>query len=127
MARTSHWLSRSEQLPSPRMPRRLALGVLLAVIALAIAGCLRWEPRNTEGVRIVNTSSQRVTVVVLYPSPAQELELVTYRPGEESVENRMIGEGGCTRADMVARTEDGREIDRQPAPACIDEEWLIDD
>jgi len=23
--------------------------------------------------------------------------------------------------------EDGREIDRQPAPICIDEEWLIGD
>ncbi|MGI8657965.1 MAG: hypothetical protein ACR2K4_04230 [Candidatus Limnocylindria bacterium] len=41
-----------------------------------------------------------------------------------NTENRMIGEGGCTRADMVAHTEDGREIDRQPAPICVDEEWL---
>jgi hypothetical protein len=101
--------------------------MLLAVVALAAAGCLRWEPRNTEGVRIVNASSETVTVVVLYPSPAEERELVMYRPGEDSVENSMIGEGGCTRADMVARTDDGRELDRQPAPVCMDEEWIIGD
>ena len=73
----------------------------------------------------MNETDETVTVVVLYPSPVQHLELVTYRPGEASVENRMVGEGGCTRVDMVARTEDGREIDRQPAPICHDEEWRI--
>ena len=73
----------------------------------------------------MNDTDETVTVVVLYPSPPGEGELVTYPPGEESVENRMLGEGGCTRSDMVARTEDGREIDRQPAPICNDEEWRI--
>lgn len=86
-----------------------------------------WEPRDTRGVRIINGTDETVTVVVRYPSPADELDLVTYRPGEESVENRMIGEGGCTRSDMVARTEDGREIDRQPAPICVDEVWRIEE
>jgi hypothetical protein len=46
---------------------------------------------------------------------------------ESSVENAMIGKGGCTSSDMVARTEDGPEIDRQPAPICVDEEWRIGD
>jgi len=39
----------------------------------------------------------------------------------------MIGEDGCTRADMVAIAEDGREIDRQQAPICVDQEWVIGD
>lgn len=107
------------------MGRRLAIGALLGMFAVTTTACLTWEPRNTDGVTITNGTDETVTVVVLYPSPAEELALVTYRPGEESVENRMIGEGECTRADMVARTEDGREIDRQPAPICVDEEWLI--
>jgi hypothetical protein len=109
------------------MRRRIVTAVLLTGLAVAAAGCLNWEPRNTEGVSIINGTDQTVTVVVLYPEPAEELELVTYRPGESSVENRMIGEGGCTSSDMVARTEDGREIDRQPAPICVDEEWRIGD
>jgi hypothetical protein len=77
-------------------------------------------------VHIVNDTDETVTVVVLYQPPAQEKELVTYRPGESSVENNMIGAEGCTTADMVARTTDGREIDRQPAPICRDEEWRIE-
>lgn len=39
----------------------------------------------------------------------------------------MVGGGGCTRADMFAVTEDGREVDWQPAPICIDNEWRIGD
>ena len=108
------------------MGRGLGIGVLLAVMTLACVGCLRWEPRNTDGVSIVNASSRTVTVVVLYPEPAGERELVTYRPGESSVENGMLNAAsGCTRFTMVARTAEGLEIDRQPAPICIDEEWRI--
>jgi hypothetical protein len=99
--------------------------VLLTCLALGSSGCLKWEPTNTEGVSISNGTDETVTVVVLYPEPADDLELVTYRPGESSVENSMIGEGGCTHTDMVALAEDGREIDRQPAPICLDEEWII--
>ncbi len=89
-------------------------------------GCLLGEPRDTSGVRIVNSSSETVTVVVLYPEPAGESELTTYRPGESSVENNMLDrEGGCTRFVMVARTEDGTEIDRQAAPICRHAEWRI--
>ena len=101
--------------------------VLLPPLAATASACLNWEPRNTQGVSIINGTDETVTVVVLYPEPAEALELVTYRPGESSVENRMIGEGGCTRADMVAVAEDGREVDRQPAPICVDEEWWIGD
>ncbi len=80
------------------------------------------------GVSIVNATSETVTVVVLYPEPAGESELNVYRPGGSSVENRMINwESGCIPFTMVARTEDGVEIDRQPAPICIDEEWRIGD
>jgi hypothetical protein len=103
------------------------MAALLGILTVAAAGCLKWEPRNTDGVTITNGTDETLTVVVLYPSPAEERDLVTYRPGESSLENSMIGGGGCTRGDMVARTEDGREIDRQPAPICIDEEWLIGD
>ena len=108
-----------------RVRRLFVTTVLLPLLAAAAGGCLKWEPRNTEGVSIINGTDETVTVIVLYPEPAEELELVTYRPGESSVENRMIGEGGCTRADMAAITEDGREVDRQRAPLCIDEEWTI--
>lgn len=93
---------------------------------LACVGCLVWEPRDTRGVSIVTASSETVTVVVLYPSG--ESELTTYRPGEASVENNMLNaKDGCTRFVLVARTEDGDEIDRQPAPICRDEEWRIGD
>ncbi len=110
------------------MRRRLAIGAVLAVPTLALAGCLVGEPRNTDGVSIVNATSETVTVVVLYPEPAGESELNVYRPGGSSVENRMINwESGCIPFTMVARTEDGVEIDRQPAPICIDEEWRIGD
>ena len=34
-------------------------------------------------------------------------------------------EDECTRFLMVARTADGREIDRQPAPICRHEERRI--
>lgn len=108
------------------MRRLLVTAVLLPLLAAAASSCLTWEPRNTEGVSIINGTDETVTVVVLYPEPAGESKLVTYRPGESSVENRMVGEGGCTRADMVALAEDGREIDRQPAPICTDEEWRIE-
>lgn len=115
-----------------KVPTQLSLGWRLPAVFLALCGlalatgaCLVLEPRNTEGVRIINDTDETVTVVVLYPSPAEELSLVTYHPGEESVENRMIGEGGCTSSDMVALAEDGREIDRQPAPICVDDEWRI--
>ena len=109
----------------PLSQRQLLVGCCLAALTLALVGCLKWEPINTSGVTIVNASSETVTVVILYPEPARELELVTYRPGESSVEGSMLGEDGCTRVPMVARTEDGREIDRQPAPVCRDEEWRI--
>lgn len=105
------------------MPSGVVLALLFAV--LVCSACLKWEPINTEGVRIVNESGETVTIVVLYPSPAEHRDLVTYDPGEASVENSMIGTDGCTRVDMVARTEDGREIDRQPAPICSDEEWRV--
>ena len=108
-----------------RMRRRIAVGPVLAVFVLALAGCLVWEPRNTDGVMIVNATSETVTVVVLYPSG--ESDLVTYRPGESSVENNMLNAAdGCTRFAMVARAEDGRELDRQPAPTCVDDEWRIE-
>lgn len=108
--------------------RRLLLTtVLLSLLAATGSACLKGEPRNTQGVSIINDTDETVTVVVLYPEPAEELELVTYGPGESSVENRMLGEGGCTRADMVAVAEDGREVARQPAPICVDEEWRIGD
>jgi len=43
-----------------------------------------------------------------------------------SIENNMLNrEDGCTRFAMVARTDDGREIDHQQAPICRDEEWRI--
>lgn len=104
------------------MPHRVAFALLS--VALACSACLKWEPINTEGVRIANETDEAVTVVVLYP--AGESSLVTYRPGEDSVENSMLNaQDGCTRFEMVARTEDGREIDRQPAPICRDDEWRI--
>jgi hypothetical protein len=107
---------------------RLPVCLCLIGLVLAAAGCLKWEPRNTDGVTIVNDSSETVTVVVLFPEPARERELTVYRPGESSVETGMINwETGCTRVAMVARTEDGREIDRQRAPICVDEEWRIED
>lgn len=109
-----------------RGQRTLVMLLGLCGLALASTACLVWEPRDTRGVRITNGTDETVTVVVLYPSPPGERELVTYRPGEKSVENNMLDrEEGCTRADMVARTEDGREIDRQPAPICHNEEWRI--
>lgn len=101
--------------------------LLLTFLAVGTASCLKWEPRNTEGVRIVNGTDETVTVVVRYPEPAEEMELVTYRPGESSVENRMVGQSGCTRADMVAITDEGLVIDRQDAPICVDDEWIIGD
>lgn len=110
--------------------RATSAAFLLALcgLALACSACLVWEPRDTSGVRIINGTDETVTLVVLYPSPPGETELVTYRPGEESVENNMLNrEEGCTRSDMVARAEDGREIDRQPAPICHDEEWRIEE
>jgi hypothetical protein len=93
-------------------------------VAVWCAGCLVGEPRDTRGVRIVNASSETVTVIVLYPSG--EDELTRYRPGESSIENNMLNANdGCTRFVMVARTEDGDEVDRQLAPICRDEEWRI--
>ena len=87
---------------------------------------MTWEPRDTGGVSIVNASSETVTVVVLYLTG--ESDLAAYRAGESSVENNMLNrEEGCTRVTMVARTEDGREIDRQEPPICCDEEWRIGD
>jgi hypothetical protein len=104
--------------------RRLGVALVLVWVAMSCSGCLVWEPRDTRGVRIVNASSETVIVVVLYP--AGESELTTYRPGESSVENNMLNrEDGCTRFDMIARTEDGDEIDRQTAPICRNEEWRI--
>ena len=52
--------------------RSAALVVPLCALALASSACLAWEPRNTEGVRIINGTGETVTVVVLYPSPAEE-------------------------------------------------------
>jgi hypothetical protein len=102
------------------------VGVTLCGLVLACVGCLTWEPRDTSGVSIVNASSETVTVVVLYPHG--ESALNTYRPGESSVENNMLNrEDGCTRFAMVARTDDGHEIDRQQAPICRNEEWRISD
>jgi hypothetical protein len=96
----------------------------LAALGLACAGCFVGEPRDPSGVSIVNATSETVTVVVLYP--AGEDELNVYRPGGSSVENSMLNaRDGCTRFVMVARAEDGREIDQQPPPICIDEEWRI--
>jgi len=64
----------------------------MAALVMMCAGCLTWvEPRNMRGVTVVNASTETVTVVVLYPEPAGESELVTYRPGESSVENNMLG------------------------------------
>ena len=106
--------------------RRVGVAVALCGIALASAGCLIGEPRDTSGVRIVNATSETVTVVVLYPTG--ESDLTTYRPGESSIENNMLNrEEGCTRFAMVARTEDGREIDRQEPPICREDEWPIGD
>ncbi len=67
------------------MRRRLAIGAVLAVPTLALAGCLIGEPRNIDGVSIVNATLE--TVVVMYPDPAGESELNVYRPGGSSVEN----------------------------------------
>lgn len=115
-------ISAHKGLPQGTLQALLALSGLV----LACSACIVWEPRDTGGVRIVNGTDETVTVVLLYPSPPGETELVTYAPGEESVENNMLNrEEGCTLFDMVARTEDGREIDRQPAPICRDEEWRI--
>ena len=102
-------------------------GLLFGLVALTLtfSACLKWEPVDTGGVRILNDTDETVTVVVLYPSPAEHRNLVTYRPGESSTENAMIGADGCTTVDIVALTEDGREIDRQPAPICRDEQWRI--
>ena len=119
---------RSRYLPATLSYERAAGpgGRILGGLLLACVGCLKWEPRDTSGVSIVNASSETVTVVVLYPHG--ESELTTYRPGESSVENNMLNrQDGCTRFAMVARTDDGREIDRQQAPICRDEEWRIGD
>jgi hypothetical protein len=104
--------------------RTQATLLALCGLALLCTACLVWEPRDTRGVTITNRTDETITVFVLYP--AGESALNTYRPGESSVENNMLNqEDGCTRFDMVARTEDGREIDRQPPPICRDEEWRI--
>lgn len=109
-----------------RMRSRWVTIGLLVGLAAGTASCLTWEPRNTDGVSIVNASSETVTVVVLYPN--RESDLVTYHPGESSVENNMLNAAdGCTRFTMIARSEEGREVDRQPAPICVDEEWVIGD
>ncbi len=98
--------------------------VLLATVVTCV-GCLTWEPRDTGGVTIVNDTSETVTVVVLYPEPAGESALNTYRPGGSSVENNMLNrEDGCTRFTMV-RTGDGHELDCESAPIRRDEEWRI--
>jgi hypothetical protein len=104
--------------------------VALCLLVLVSAGCLVWEPRDTRGVRIFNDSDEAVTVLVLYPAresvPARETVLTVYQPGESSIENNMLSAAdGCTSFVMVARTEDGREIDRQDPPICRDEEWRI--
>lgn len=36
-------------------------------------------------------------------------------------------ENPCTSRDLVARTEDGTEIDHRPPPMCRGEEWVISD
>lgn len=91
---------------------------------MGLLGVPGGEPRDPTGVRIINGSGETVDVVVLYP--AGEDVLITYRPGESSVENNMLNANdGCTRFEMVARTQDGGEIARQPAPTCRDEEWRI--
>ena len=110
--------------PMRECPLRAVL--VATVLGLACVGCFFAEPRDPSGVSIVNASSETVTVLVLYP--AGEDELSVYRPGESSVENNMLNANdGCTRFDMVARTDDGTEIDRQPAPICRDDEWRIGD
>lgn len=99
-------------------------GLAICWLALACAGCLVGEPRDPSGVTLINGTDETVVVVVLYPSGEDVLS--TYRPSESSVENNMLNAAdGCTRFAMVARSEDGREIDRQPAPICRDEEWHI--
>jgi hypothetical protein len=34
-------------------------------------------------------------------------------------------ENGCRNTDLVARTEDGVEVDRRPPPFCRGERWII--
>jgi len=113
---------------------RTRAGIL--ALALLLVGCSPSE--GPAGVFIQNDldSSVRLTYIVdgAERSLADELHGDRVAPGER-VEFMLDlynedGSNGCTRGEIVARTDEGVEVARIPPPACLGDvqplsEWAI--
>lgn len=102
---------------------------LAVVVAVAYMVALRFAVTTgdfPEGVEIRNGTE--ITVAVFTDSPAAgELRFALLVPDGTTEQVGMLGNDGCTRVELIARTEDGTEVDRRPPPFCAGEGWVIED
>lgn len=112
--------------------RLVRLAAVLVGLAVLVAAAYMVALRSAvttgdfpEGVTILNGTEITVEVYAVLRTGG-EARIATLTP-DDGLEDIVLGEDGCKSRGYVARTEDGTEIDRQPPPICVGEEWVITD
>lgn len=103
-----------------------------AIAAVAALGLLANGPcfgdRSTPPVTLRNESDAHVYIKVIGPGGRERGSRFQVGPRAEVLAHQLPSRAAdCTRQVLVARTEDGREIDRAAPPLCDGETWVIGD
>jgi hypothetical protein len=110
--------------------RRLAKSVaqarrilLLCLVAVAICACNLFSQDDHPVLMIENRSAQTVDIFVVTSTGEERIESTKIGPGQTLPYDRM---GRCLDAVLVARDQQGREVDRSDTPICRPSIWIID-
>jgi hypothetical protein len=87
---------------------------------MGLGSCSLFAPETRNESFIENGTDRPIIVYVIQPDG--EERFIELPPGEAGG----AGSGGCNDFALIARTGDGREVDRLPAgDLCVSETWVV--
>lgn len=102
--------------------------MVVAVVALGLLANAPCGDRGPTPVIVRNESSLHVYIHVVGPAGRERGSIYELGPrSEDLIHQPPSVAGGCTRQVLIARTKEGREIDRVEPPLCGGETWVIGD
>ena len=110
--------------------RRLLTAAGLSLLVFGFGGCT--DQYITRGVGGRNETATKLHFVISVGGKEYRLA-PTLEPGASTLvlygaafaPSSFIADERCTKGDLVALAEDGREVARHPPPLCIGDVWTI--
>lgn len=105
---------------------RLLAAVFLGVVIMSgTGGCSLFSQDDHPVVYIQNATSQKVDVVLVGDAGGEAVVTTGLAPGAATSYDR-LATTTCTAGVLVARGQDGKEVDRSVGPVCRPSQWVID-